>query len=285
MGKKDKLQQVSYLMEKLYQIDKELGGNQQSKEKAKGTEGEFENLFTDCSDRMMKVRGMQKNLDSRQNKQGRDKEVIVQEHQIRSELYDCQKLVEEMDRVLTKQAKKKETNKQELELRNKKYLNLKNILYRMMKDSGINPPEEPLSEADESKSAIPDSDKHKLNVLGVAGQRNPGQRYEADEKEQAALKKIDANNKVQDEIIDNIYELVGTLDNKVKNIGGKQDHIQGQIVKVTKKVDETNKILDTQNQRLKVLITKYRAPSKFCLDITLILFIVGLIGILWTMLK
>lgn len=43
-------------MEKLYAIDKDLGGNQKNKEKAKGSAGEFENLFTECSDKMMKAR-------------------------------------------------------------------------------------------------------------------------------------------------------------------------------------------------------------------------------------
>lgn len=43
-------------------------------------------------------------------------------------------------------------------MKNRKYMNLKNILYKMMKDSGINPPEEPMSEADESRSALPASD-------------------------------------------------------------------------------------------------------------------------------
>lgn len=61
------------------------------------------------------------------------------------------------------------------------------------------------------------------------------------------------------------------------------------INEVTKKtgteVEKTKNVVITENMRLKELVKKYRTPSKCCLDITLILFIMGLISIIVMMVK
>ena len=56
-------------------------------------------------------------------------------------------------------------------------------------------------------------------------------------------------------------------------------------VKANKEVEKTNTQLKTENMRLKELVKKYRAPGKCCLDMTLILFILGLISVIVMMLK
>lgn len=55
--------------------------------------------------------------------------------------------------------------------------------------------------------------------------------------------------------------------------------------KVDKEITKTNAQLDTQNNRLKDLVKKYRAPSRFCLDFIILLLIIGLIGIIVNMLR
>jgi SYP7 family syntaxin len=49
---------------------------------------------------------------------------------------------------------------------------------------------------------------------------------------------------------------------------------------VDKEVDKTNKIIVSQNQKLKGILVKVRAPSKFCLDIALFLFLLGLVAVI-----
>jgi len=48
----------------------------------------------------------------------------------------------------------------------------------------------------------------------------------------------------------------------------------------TNEIGKTNSKLKTENDKLKELVKTYRAPSKCCLDITLILFVLGLIAVI-----
>ena len=52
-----------------------------------------------------------------------------------------------------------------------------------------------------------------------------------------------------------------------------------------KEVEKVSAALTTENERLKELVKKYRAPDKCCLDITLILMILGLIGVIVSMVR
>jgi len=89
------------------------------------------------------------------------------------------------------------------------------------------------------------------------------------------------------------------LDDKLKDVNILLEEIERQALeqrdqikinnelgkKVDKEVSKANQMLDTENARLKELVKKYRSPSKFCLDITLIIFILGLVGVLVMMVK
>lgn len=55
--------------------------------------------------------------------------------------------------------------------------------------------------------------------------------------------------------------------------------------KATEEVGKANTKLKTENDKLKELVKTYRAPSKCCLDITMILFILGLIAIIVMLFK
>ena len=50
-------------------------------------------------------------------------------------------------------------------------------------------------------------------------------------------------------------------------------------------VDKVNEKLLTQNQKLKQLVTQVRAGDKFCVDIILLVILLGIIGVVYTMLK
>ncbi len=52
------------------------------------------------------------------------------------------------------------------------------------------------------------------------------------------------------------------------------------VNKLKKQVEVTSKSIVSQNTKLKSIIRKYRAPTKFCMDICLLLTLIILIGIL-----
>lgn len=59
-------------------------------------------------------------------------------------------------------------------------------------------------------------------------------------------------------------------------MGEKIDESAEKIKGLDKEVSTTNRTLEGTNKRLKVIVDKYRAPSKFCMDVFLILLIIGL---------
>ena len=60
----------------------------------------------------------------------------------------------------------------------------------------------------------------------------------------------------------------------------------GKKVKQTeKKIDKTHKKMKTQNERVIELINKIRSPEKLCCDIILILILLGLICVLYSIIK
>ena len=93
----------------------------------------------------------------------------------------------------------------------------------------------------------------------------------------------------QDEQIDEKLKDVNIILEELKGMAkqqGDQIKVNQELgKKVDKEVIKTMEKLDTENARLKELVKKYRSPSKFCLDITLILFILGLVGILIMLIK
>jgi len=105
------------------------------------------------------------------------------------------------------------------------------------------------------------------------------------EEEIAAMKKFEENDKVMDEILDQIVVGAESWKNKGMLMGNKIDQTSAQIHTVTIETDKTNKTLMTSNMRLKKILEQYRKPNKFCLDIILILFILGLIVVVINMIR
>lgn len=64
---------------------------------------------------------------------------------------------------------------------------------------------------------------------------------------------------------------------KVKDIGELIDESDKKIVELTDEVDKVNDNLLRSNKQLKNIIEKYSKPHKFCIDIVLILLLVGMI--------
>ncbi|KAL4492595.1 hypothetical protein ABPG72_007708 [Tetrahymena utriculariae] len=282
MGK-SKLYQLSIIKEKLYRIDSELGGTAKQQKDMKGSQGEFENLFNDVKDRIFKIKSSQKFMLERAQKHGQDRKYIDKELECKNEVTYCEGLIEEMAKLVRKQKSNKNISQVDKERREKSFSVIKNELYKIMESLGINPPEEPK----EVEVHVQTLKEFKVNVLGDGSKKN--QEYhkgaEANEREMQALDDAAKRNERQDDILKDIDEGLDVFKGKAILMGEKQDEVKDKIQEITKIVDNANKVVDTSNQRLKDLLTKYRQPSKFCLDMTLLVFLLGLIAIGYTSLK
>ncbi|KAL4427075.1 hypothetical protein ABPG74_021182 [Tetrahymena malaccensis] len=284
MGKQDKLYQVSFLLEKLYDINKQLGGYCFIKNKLKNADNKFELLFIECKDKIMQIKQIQK-VQKDKNQTKLSVQNITQKYQINNIINDCQKIIQQINKLLTNQAKQKDFCKQLFEFQLKKYKDLKKQVENIMQEYDIDPSIINLDDFEDQQKLAKQSERDYSSILDLSKQTKRIYRQEVNKNEQNCLQNIEKNNKIQEEIIVNIYEKAQNLQNKVIQIGEKQNQIDSQIANSNKNFQKTNAILDNQNQRMKNLLTKFRQPNKLCLDIILILFIIGLIGILWQMLK
>lgn len=79
-------------------------------------------------------------------------------------------------------------------------------------------------------------------------------------------------------ILRNIKKEAEIANEKINTIGA---HVNG----LTTKVEGTSKKVKTQNERLKDLLNKIRKSDKICCDIILILILIGLIMVLYRIIK
>ena len=91
--------------------------------------------------------------------------------------------------------------------------------------------------------------------------------------------------KKQDEDLDVVHEGVKALKYELKQAGEGIDEINRRVKKTHKKMDKTHKKVVTQTQKLKDLAFKLRSSDKLCCDIILIMILLGLIGVLYSVIK
>ena len=92
------------------------------------------------------------------------------------------------------------------------------------------------------------------------------------------------DNKLEGKLED-INILLDELNSQAVEQGQKLQTINELTKKTNRDLTVTTAQLDTQNNRLKELVKKYRAPSKFCMDCCMFLLIIGLVGIIVNMIK
>ena len=98
--------------------------------------------------------------------------------------------------------------------------------------------------------------------------------------------------KKQDEELDVVHEGVKALKHELIEAGEGMDEINRKVKKTNKKMKKTTKKVDkshtkvtTQTQRIKDLTNKLRSSDKLCCDIILIMILLGLIGVLYGIIK
>jgi len=111
------------------------------------------------------------------------------------------------------------------------------------------------------------------------------ERRDLTEEEKNKIKEWKRKIKEQDEILDDIYEGLGNIKKEAIQV---DEAIQGVGIKVKdlgNKAGKTTKIIKTQNERLKELVNEIRSSDKICCDIILILIFLGLVCVLYSVIK
>ena len=95
------------------------------------------------------------------------------------------------------------------------------------------------------------------------------------------------NNKIgqQNENLEELGKAVKELGNEAKNAGKANEDIKKRTNKLDKKIDHAHEKVKGQTERLTDLVNKIRSSDKICCDIILILILLGLICVLYSIIK
>ena len=85
------------------------------------------------------------------------------------------------------------------------------------------------------------------------------------------------NDEMIDDRLDDLTQRTIEWKKKVKQTGQLIDESDKKIDVLTEQVDKVNESLLRSNKQLKGIIEQYRKPHKFCIDIILVLVLIGMI--------
>jgi t-SNARE complex subunit (syntaxin) len=105
---------------------------------------------------------------------------------------------------------------------------------------------------------------------------------------QGELDKIEEWNREradQDKDLNQLGDMVKDVKKEAKGIGKSLQDIGKRVEHIDKQAAKTEQNLKTTNAKLKDLLEKVRSSDKFCIDIILICICLGLIGVLYNIIK
>ena len=270
---------LNYFLTKLYAMDKELGGNSKLEDDGK-KKSEFDHIRTRLMEIFHRIRISQDERDSREEKRGRSIEVVKMGVEIKNDLEESDSLLSSIKDILKRQKKKGKLSSEQLENSEKMYQNLlRQYEDFLARERGEDVEMRPVA------PAFTDLKDDLLNN-GNSRRRNNGDvRIEANEQEEEAMNQFRKNDDEMELKLKDIN--IGLEDWKAnaKAVGNQIDARDMAMNKVEKQVDKTDSQLKTTNQRLKDVLKKYRAPSRLCLDITLVMLFIGLLAVIINMVK
>ena len=138
---------------------------------------------------------------------------------------------------------------------------------------------------DEKKVEDNRTNLEKLNQILIERAEQEYNDREPNEHEIEAMEKWKKEIGSQDVQLQEIGLGVKELKGRAKNIGKKIDETGKQIKKTSENAKKTEKKLETTNAKLKDLLNKIRSGDKICVDIILILICLGLIAVLYNIIK
>jgi DNA anti-recombination protein RmuC len=91
--------------------------------------------------------------------------------------------------------------------------------------------------------------------------------------------------KGQDDKLKDIRKGIQAIKIEAEKAGERLKEIGKKVKQNEDHIDKTGKKLETQNERVKDFINKIRSSDKICCDIVLILILIGLVCVLYSIIK
>lgn len=305
--------ELEMLMGRLRAIQADIGvpGDGKKKKKKAGAD-EFADIKSRIVGRIRQISKLARDRDQLEDENGEPKEIIALNSRIHAELTEIVAEYEELQRLYQKEARKRKSKftEEELELRRdivddiaRQLREVKDVARRRPK--GAAGGEEAMDDfAAETTFAI--SRDEFLTRDGAGGGRAAGaaggggldgvdleagraRREEVEEAltdgHEAKLQEFKEREGRQDELLDRIGE--GVLELKELALAmGDEVNKQGMILgEIENKVDKAQGHLDTVNSKLKRQLQEARSADKLCMDIVCCLLLVGIITVVYNMVR
>ena len=199
------------------------------------------------------------------------------ETKIENSLSDIEKGLKDLDIELKAQKRKKGkygdiTQKEEIKkLMDEKFNFLRN------KFNGL--------EIDDQKIEDNRNNMEKLEELLKNREENKEEEREMYEEEKEQIEEWNKKINEQDKDLEDVGRAVKQLKNEVHLANENISNTHQKIKKLTKHTEKTTKNIASQNKKLKDLLNKLRSSDKFCVDIALFLILIGLIAVLYKIIK
>ncbi|EAR89506.1 syntaxin-73 protein, putative (macronuclear) [Tetrahymena thermophila SB210] len=252
---------ISYLLEKLYDMDRKLGGKEYIDEKKKNYDE-----FTGLKDVVIQLFfDIQKKIDQKQLFQTRNTELIKLEFEIKNKMVVCNQNIVKMNDYLKKNRSKDENLFQKRQKiydnLHQQYITLNNLLFKNDND---------ISSYDDNNTINDSSAK-----IGFQS-RQKGARRDLTDLEKNQMREIEEQDQLQEKILDQLNDGVLNLKAKAEKIGESIQHTIDQCKQLEAEMTKTETVLINSNDKLKSIVKAYRSPSKCCLDFVLIIILIGL---------
>ena len=123
------------------------------------------------------------------------------------------------------------------------------------------------------------------DILAKEEGRAPQEERELYEEEKAKMQEWKDEVKRQDEELEEIHDVVKQIKEEARIASENIDKTNKNVKILSKSTDQVTKRVNTQNKKLKDLIGKLRSGDKLCMDIVLILVALGLVAVLYNLIK
>ena len=207
---------------------------------------------------------------------------IFDRKKIESKLEEKLDQVEDMMKKLNIElkAQKNKTGKYGDFTQKEKYVTLMEQKYQLFRSKldGMDIDEKQI---EENKDSIEQLEEILANEEGKTAQEE----RELYEEEKAKMQEWEEEKARQDQDLDEIGDVVVQLREQSKLASENIDRTNKKLKQVTKKTVQATKKVNQQNKKLKDLVKKLRSGDKLCIDIVLILIVLGLIAVLYNIIK
>ena len=242
----------------------------------------FDKLKFELNDKISKCEVLLEEKERIEPKNGKE---VIKLKKIDDKIND---LIIEIDKDINELEKEYKAQKN----KSRKYENLetKEKIMELLKDKikilkrKINGEEINEEDYSENKTALEQLDDL-LKKKKDSGDGENSEGRELYDEEKNAMDEWKKKREEQDEQLDDLGKVIGDLGNEAIKVGQGIADINKKIKPLSVKIDGVGEKIKTQNERLSDLVNKIRKSDKICCDIILILIFLGLICVLYSIIK